>query len=167
MVEIAPLDADHVAEAVQMILETVHLVYEEQVTLEELRERLAKRGVLKDMDDVQAHYFARNGIFLLALDNGRVIGTGGVRPIEGDICELKRLWVRQEYWGKGVGPRLMQSLLAFARQAGYRVMRLSTDRTRQVRAVLFYTRLGFVQIESYSDDPDDISMELALSEPGV
>ncbi len=166
-VEILPLDEEHLAEARQMILETLHLVFEVQDSLEALRARLAQRGVLKELDNFQAHYFERNGIFLIALENGRVIGTGGVRPLVPDICELKRLWVRPEHWGKGVGPRLMQALLDFASQSGYRVMRLSTDPVYQKRAVRFYARLGFTPIESYSDDPHDISMELVLPAPGV
>ena len=167
MPEIVPLDENHLAEARQMILETLHLVFDVQDSLEALRARLAQRGVLKELDNFKAHYFDRNGTFLIALENGRVIGTGGVRPLSADICELKRLWVRPDYWGKGVGPLLMQALLDFARLSGYRVMRLSTDPVYQKRAVRFYTRLGFSQIDSYSDDPDDISMELVLPAPGM
>lgn len=162
MVIICPLDNARLAEARQMILETAHLVDNEQVSLAELEARLVQRGIIKDLDDVQGHYFARNGTFLMALDQERVVGTGAVRPLEGELCELKRLWLRPAYWGKGVGPLLMQELLAFARQAGYRRMQLTTDRVLSARAVSFYTRLGFVPVESTSDDPDDLTMELAL-----
>jgi putative acetyltransferase len=85
-----------------------------------------------------------------------------VRRIDSEICELKRLWLLFEYHGQGLGYRMMQELLSFARAKGYRRMRLETDRSAQSRAFEFYKRLGFYEITRYSDNEDDVAMELVL-----
>jgi ribosomal protein S18 acetylase RimI-like enzyme len=56
----------------------------------------------------------------------------------------------------------MQELLLFARKKGYLRMRLETDRGHQNRAFEFYKRLGFHEIPRYSDNEDDIAMEMVL-----
>jgi ribosomal protein S18 acetylase RimI-like enzyme len=67
-----------------------------------------------------------------------------------------------EYHGQGLGYRMMQELLSFAREKGYTRMRLETDRDAQSRAFEFYKRLGFYEIPRYSDNKDDIAMEIIL-----
>jgi putative acetyltransferase len=114
------------------------------------------------MDDVQKNYFQNGGTFLVTVNDGRIIGTGAIRRLEEDVCELKRLWLLPEYHGQGLGYRMMQELFRIARQKGYKSMRLFTDPVYQKRAVEFYKRLGFCEIQASGDDPDDIGMELAL-----
>jgi ribosomal protein S18 acetylase RimI-like enzyme len=67
-----------------------------------------------------------------------------------------------EYHGKGLGYRMMQELLSFARGKGYSRMRLETDQAHQNRAFEFYKRLGFYEIPRYSDNEDDVAMEMVL-----
>jgi ribosomal protein S18 acetylase RimI-like enzyme len=57
---------------------------------------------------------------------------------------------------------MMQELFRIAREKGYKIMRLETDRVVQSRAVEFYKRLGFYEIPRFGDDPDDMGMELIL-----
>ena len=64
-----------------------------------------------------------------------IIGTGAIRKLEGDLCELKRLWLLTEYHGQGLGYRMLRELLAFARETGYQRIRLETDPVAQRRAL--------------------------------
>jgi putative acetyltransferase len=114
------------------------------------------------MDDIQQNYIRNDGIFLVMTDDDRIIGTGAVRKIDDEICELKRVWLSFEYHGKGLGYRMMQELFSFAREKRYRRMRLETDRGHQNRAFQFYRRLGFYEVPRYSDNEDDVAMEIVL-----
>lgn len=118
-------------------------------------------AALSDVDDYQRHYGEPDGTFLVAIDGDVVIGTGAVRPIDGETAELRRMWLLPAYHGRGVGYRLFRELEAFARDAGYRRMRLSTT-TEQQQAIRFYTRQGFFPIERYRDTDDEMFMEFIL-----
>jgi putative acetyltransferase len=95
------------------------------------------------------------------LDEGRVIGSGAIRPLDEKLCELKRMWLLEPYQGKGIGYSIMQRLLDFARQIGYERIRLETG-TGQARAISFYHRIGFQDVEDPELDDDDLMMEMAL-----
>jgi ribosomal protein S18 acetylase RimI-like enzyme len=77
-------------------------------------------------------------------------------------CELKRVWLLFEYQGQGLGYRMIQELLDFARGKGYEHIRLETDRIVQSRAYDLYKRLGFYEIPRYSDNEEDVAMEMVL-----
>ena len=122
---------------------------------------------LTDVDNWSRVYGPPRGTFLVALDGGRVVGTGAVRPIDDETAELKRMWLLEAYQGRGIGYRLFSLLAAFARNAGYRQMWLSTDNIVQSRAVRFYERLGFQTIEPYGDNGDTLFMGRSLEPDGL
>ena len=107
-------------------------------------------------------YFDNDGIFLVLTDNDQIVGTGAIRKIDDEICELKRLWLLFEYHGKGLGYRTIQELFAFAREKGYQRVWLETDREAQRRAFELYKRLGFHEIPRYSNHQDETAMEMIL-----
>ncbi len=122
---------------------------------------------LTDVDDWPRVYGPPRGTFLVALDGGRVVGTGAVRPIDDETAELKRMWLLEAYQGRGIGYRLFTLLVEFARAAGYRQMWLSTDNIVQSRAVRFYERLGFQPIDPYGDNGDTLFMGRSLEPDDV
>ena len=162
MVEIRPIKEHEIQEAKRLIFTVAFEVFKEASTLEESIAKYSAQGKLNEMDNVRQNYFDNGGTFLVTVDDERIVGTGAIRYLEDGVCELKRLWLLLEYHGQGIGYRMMQELLKIARQKGYKVMRLLTDRIVQVRAVEFYERLGFYEIPSFGDDPDDMGMEMVL-----
>ena len=102
---------------------------------------------LTDLDDVNAHYFFNQGTFLVVLDGEEVVGTGAIRRITDDACELKHLFLSYPYRNKGIGLELTQRLLSFARNSRYKELRLGTNK-KFVAAQRLYRSLGF------KDDPD-------------
>jgi len=162
MISIRPIRQDEIAEAKLVIFTVAHEIFKEADTLEESIAKYSAQGKLSEMDDVQTNYFENGGTFLVTTDDERIVGTGAIRFLEEGVCELKRMWLLQEYQDQGHGYRMMMNLMSIAREKGYTVMRLETDRIVQTKAVDFYKRLGFYEISRYGDDPDDTGMELVL-----
>lgn len=144
-----------------MMIGVAERIYKWGKPVDELVAYFEDEGILQDFEDVQAHYFERRGIFLVALDAGRVIGTGAIRPIDEKMCELKRMWLLEEYHGKGIGYRLIQQLFEFARDTGYERIRLETGE-QQERAINFYKRVGFEIVLTTVNPSDDVVMEMTL-----
>ncbi len=92
------------------------------------------------------------GCLLIALDGENYAGCVALRKIESDICEMKRLFVDPAFRGQGVGIRLIQEVIARAKQRGYKEMRLDTLPS-MVQAISLYRSLGFVDIEPYRNNP--------------
>lgn len=86
---------------------------------------------------------------LLAQAGGAVAGCVGLRPFEGGLGEMKRLYVRPAYRKFGLGRRLVQAVVDAARAAGHRELRLDTLASMGPAQAL-YRQLGFVEIAPYN-----------------
>ncbi|HNB52080.1 MAG TPA: GNAT family N-acetyltransferase, partial [Anaerolineales bacterium] len=153
-ITIQPLEPHHIPEVKHLILSVARNIFDWERPLDELVELADENHDFYDIDDVGAHYFANQGMFLVALDDGRVIGSGAVRRMSARSCELKRMWLAEAYHGQGIGYRVMQELFGFARWAGYTRMELNTS-MQQERAIQFYLRLGFAFMELDEDEEMD------------
>jgi putative acetyltransferase len=162
VITIRRIAPDEIPVAKELIYGVARRVFHDTRPLEELMAYFEAQGELHDMDDVQQTYFGNQGTFLVITDEDRIIGTGAIRKIDDSVCELKRLWLLFEYHGKGLGYRMIQELLAFARENGYQTIRLETDRKVQRRAYELYMRLGFYEIPRYSDNEEDAALEMLL-----
>ena len=162
MIKIRRIETHEVSLAKTLIYRVAQTVFHDPRPLEESVAFFEAKGTLSDMDDLQQMYFENDGTFLVMTDDGQIIGTGAIRKIDDEICELKRLWLLFEYHGQGLGYRMIQELFAFARQKGYCRIRLETDRGSQSRAYDLYRRLGFYEIPRYGDNEDDVAMERIL-----
>lgn len=116
---------------------------------------------LSDMDHISQDYTAPTGTFLVIMDERRVVGTGAIRGLDSQTCELKRMWFLPPYRGKGHGTRMSELLFQFARSAGYKRIRLDTAPELEA-ANRMYRRLGFHPIERYNDGPATVFMEKEL-----
>lgn len=165
MIKIRHIEPHEVAAAKELIYRVAHRVFQDSRPLDEAIAYYEARHQLADIDDVQRTYFDNDGIFLVMTDRDRIIGTGAIRKIDETICELKRVWLLFEYHGRGLGYRMIQELLRFARERGYQRVWLETDRDGQSRAYHLYRRLGFSEIPRYDQggDENDIAMELVLT----
>ncbi len=161
MIQIRHIEPHEIADAKQLIYRVAHQVFHDTRALEESIAFYEAQGQLHDIDDFENTYFQNHGTFLVMADDDRIICTGAVRRIDDETCELKRLWLLFDYHGRGLGYRMMQELLTFARTEGYQRMRLETDQIYQTRAFEFYKRLGFYEIPRYSDS-EDVALEMIL-----
>ena len=122
--------------------------------------REAVQSVEHDLNDL-AQYAPPRGALLLASVDGRTLGCIAMRQWDGDICEMKRLYVRPAGRGLGIGRALAIAIIDRARAAGYRAMRLDTLGTMHAAAGLYHS-LGFRDIAPYTELPTAQHMELVL-----
>ena len=102
------------------------------------------------------------GCLLLAKDGQQIIGCVAIRRIDEHICEMKRLYVRPEWKGQGIGKRLAMTIIEEAKICGYRFLRLDTLSTMKA-AISLYESLGFYQIGPYIFNPIEGAMYLELA----
>ena len=94
-------------------------------------------------------FVAPDGVFLVVRDDdGRAVGCGGVCRFDTTRAELKRMYVRPESRGLGLGRRLLSELEEHARSLGYAGLVLETG-DRQPESVGLYLAAGFERIPCY------------------
>ena len=91
------------------------------------------------------------GLWLARVD-GKVAGTVAFRPFTERECEMKRLWVRPDFRGIGLGRRLAETCLAGACQARYAAIYLDTL-AHMTEARALYETLGFREVPAYYHNP--------------
>jgi len=122
-------------------------------------------GVDREARELPGDYGPPRGTLLLALEGDRPVGCAALRPLGPDACELKRVYVRAEARGRGIGRTLVETLIEDARRIGYRRMRLDTIPALKP-ALGLYRSLGFRFIAPYRAIPTEraLFMELRLRE---
>ncbi len=108
-------------------------------------------------------------VFLVARDeDGAALGCGGLRRLDAETAELKRMYVVPAARGRGLGGRIVEALEAEALRLGCREVRLETgDRQPDARAL--YTRHGYVRIAcwgAYAESPTSWCFARRLAPPG-
>jgi len=118
----------------------------------------------KELANLPGDYAPPDGRLLLAEYEGQVAGCVALHKLADDICEMKRLYLRHELRGKGLGRALADCIIAEARAIGYRRMRLDTVEPVMKDAVAMYRRIGFREIAPYCNNPiaGALYMELLL-----
>jgi putative acetyltransferase len=109
----------------------------------------------EEVATLPGRYAPPGGRLYLAYDGDEPIGCIALREIEPGICEMKRLFLRESARGLGLGVRLIEQVIADAREIGYAKMRLDTYPPKMGKAVSLYEAHGFHEIPPYYDNPHD------------
>jgi len=119
----------------------------------------------QEVDGLPGNYAPPLGRLLLAIEGEQIAGCIALRPFGDDDCEMKRLYVRPEFRGQGLGKKLVTILIDAARQKGYERMLLDTLPGKMEEAIALYRSLGFREIAAYYNNPvaGALFMELGLS----
>ncbi|MFN2517078.1 MAG: GNAT family N-acetyltransferase [Pyrinomonadaceae bacterium] len=120
----------------------------------------------KELAELPGDYAPPTGRLFLAVENNQTAGCVAVRKIGNGICEMKRLYVRPEFRGLGLGRTLTEGIVEAAGEIGYLRMRLDTLPGKMDKAIAMYRSLGFKDIDPYYKNPVDgvAFMELALDQ---
>ena len=97
-------------------------------------------------------YTEPDGALLVAYEGEEPAGVVALRRFDASVCEMKRLYVRPEYRGRGVGRRLSEEVVRVAARLGYATMRLDTLSTMDA-AIGLYRAIGFRDIPPYRFNP--------------
>ena len=117
-----------------------------------------------EVANLPGDYAYPDGDLKLAIVGADVAGCVALRRMGPETCEMKRLYVRAQFRGKGLGRKLANAIIRQARLIGYQRMWLDTLPGKMDRAISMYESLGFRQIPAYYNNPvvGAIFMELDL-----
>ncbi|MDD8018180.1 MAG: GNAT family N-acetyltransferase [Bacteroidota bacterium] len=116
---------------------------------------LCFQGFDEELASLPGKYAPPKGRLYLTEDEGKIAGCIALRPMEEEgICEMKRLYVREEFRGKKIGRLLTEKILSDAKSIGYHSMRLDTLQRMETARTL-YAKLGFKIIPAYYNNPMD------------
>jgi GNAT superfamily N-acetyltransferase len=119
----------------------------------------------RDLAEAHERYAGERAGFWVAEIDGEVVGTVAIRPKPEhgtSTCEIKRLYLRADRRGAGLGQALYAHAEAFARRAGYETIWLDSSR-RFAGARKLYERNGFVLTQELDNDWEDNVYEKRLS----
>jgi len=107
----------------------------------------------KELANLPGEYVPPDGGLLLAIRDQKVAGCIALRKIGDGTCEMKRLFVRSEFRGEGIGRGLVDTIIRAAKEIGYQRMRLDTLPPKMNDAIALYRALGFKEIDPYYPNP--------------
>ena len=107
----------------------------------------------EEVANLPGKYAKPEGRLLLASADEKTAGCIALRKLEEDICEMKRLYVRDDFQGLGIGVSLIEKLFEEAQMIGYKKMRLDTFPPKMQKAVKLYESYGFREIPPYYHNP--------------
>jgi ribosomal protein S18 acetylase RimI-like enzyme len=134
----------------------------------QLKIDLCFQGFAAELDQLTTMYAPPAGCLILARSGDRPIGCGAIRGLSGDACEMKRLYLRPEARGTGLGRTLAERLVVRAKALGYARMYLDTL-VDMLPARTLYRGLGFRETAPYYENPLPgviyMELDLALERP--
>jgi putative acetyltransferase len=106
----------------------------------------------RELAQLPGDYVPPGGILLIARVDGEIAGCVAAHRWRTDVCEMKRLFVRDSFRGAGCGRTLVEAIIAWARKAGYQRLLLDTLPVMD-QAQHLYSRLGFREVPPYRPNP--------------
>jgi ribosomal protein S18 acetylase RimI-like enzyme len=116
----------------------------------------------KELAELPGDYAPPDGCLLLAECENVPAGCVALHKLAPRICEMKRLYLRPQFRGKGLGRVLAEAAIARAREIGYCSVRLDTVEPIMQNAVAIYRLLGFKEIAPYCENPVAGAMYMEL-----
>lgn len=105
-----------------------------------------------ELKNLPGEFAPPSGALLVAEEDGRIAGCVALRALNDGTCEMKRMFVRADFHGKGLGNLLGSAIVNEARAIGYHRMMLDTG-PAQREAQGLYRKLGFTEVEPYYELP--------------
>jgi len=114
-----------------------------------------------ELSHLEGKYGLPDGRLYLLYCDDKLAGSIGLRKLDHENCEMKRLYVRPEFRGCGLGSLLVRKLLDDAREIGYHCMLLDTLPFLET-AIKMYRSMGFYEIDCYNDSPLDTTIYMKI-----
>ena len=117
----------------------------------------------KDILDLKLYYFNNNGWFEIIEDEyEKIIGSYGIIKISDTLCELRKMYLKKGYQGKGLGKEMMERSIQKAKELSYKEIILETNKVL-IKAIGLYKKFGFKEFTpEHLSDRCDQSMILKI-----
>ena len=117
----------------------------------------------QEIEHLEEKYGYPNGRLYIAFYDGNLAGCIGLKELHNEVCEMKRLYVKPEFRGKHIGYSLAKKVIDDAKNIGYKSIVLDTFPFFK-SAIEMYKKMGFYEIEQYTDSPmkDPVYLKLDL-----
>lgn len=116
----------------------------------------------KDLLNLENYYFSKSGWFAVIDKENEIIGSYGIFKINIKTCELRKMYLLNNYQGQGLGKLMMEDALKKARELGYSEIVLETNKLLD-KAISLYGKYGFAQYKpSHLSDRCDFAMRKVL-----
>jgi len=146
------------SEAIQHILKS---------TLDEYDIKLPENYSFSDIENLEEEYIDSSGEFMVLLREKKIIGFFALRPSGNNQIELKRLYLKADERGRGLGKHLLTMALKIVRESGYNRIHLETT-SKFVEAVTLYRKFGFkTNVGATLSPGHEIGLKLELLSKGV
>lgn len=158
---IAPIEPGQNEAARAIIFAVAFEFFGRDEEFEAWKARVSQTWLAQDIDELVTLFPKNGGAFWVLLDGEQVVGTGGVKRVDRETCELKRMYLLPRARGLGWGKKMARTAIEWARAAGFERMRLDTD-DELVAATALYQSLGFAPIPRYKPSGAGLFFELKL-----
>ena len=115
-----------------------------------LEQKILIRAYAKMSVEQLTSYIPPEGIYYILQMDEKIAGMGALRKIKMNIGEVKRMYIRPEYRGKGLGKELLQQILRKAKEFRFSTIRLETG-LFMTTAQYIYHEAGFRKIDEYPE----------------
>jgi ribosomal protein S18 acetylase RimI-like enzyme len=140
-----------------VLAETPDEIEQAQKLFREYEEWLGLKLCFQNFDEEVAalpgKYAPPDGRLFLVFVDGKLAGCIALRKLEDGVCEMKRLFVREDFRGRNIGNILIEKVIEKAKSIGYKKMRLDTYPPKMAKAVRLYESHGFREIPPYYYNP--------------
>ncbi len=126
------------------------------------QEYLDIQNYSEEMEHLEKKYGLLDGRLYLAYCDEELAGCIGLRKMDSQNCEMKRLYVRPAFRGRKIGNLLVEKIIDDAKKIGYSYMLLDTLPFLK-SAIHMYKKYGFYEINSYNDSPMNTSIYMKLN----
>jgi GNAT superfamily N-acetyltransferase len=114
---------------------------------------LSFQNFSNELEKIRTEYGPPTGVIILVFDEEEnAIGCFAIRKFQDSVCELKRMYLRNEFQGKGIGKVMLKKAITIGSELGYERMRLDTLPTME-SAIQLYSKVRFYEIEPYRFNP--------------
>jgi len=132
-------------------LEDVKQLFREYI--EFLQVNLDFQDFENELEKLPAKYAEPEGSIFLAKVGGQAVGCIALWKLEAGVCEMKRLFVKSDFQGLGIGKMLANKLMEEAKNKGYLKIKLDTLKRLKLANYL-YASLGFRETHPYNFNPE-------------
>ena len=125
------------------------------------KEYLKLQNYDNEIENLEEKYGKPEGRLYIAFYDGKPAGCIALKKMDKDNCEMKRLYVRNEFRGKHIGSILTKKIIEDAKEIGYKHVLLDTLSFLE-NAINIYKKIGFYEIEQYNNSPMENAIYLKL-----